>query len=91
LLTEESWIEFKTLFSSAYPNFIENLFIQVGKLSHGELRLACMIRLNLTTNEMADMIGISQDSIKKGLLRFKNKLKFDTQADLLDFIYALPT
>jgi hypothetical protein len=91
LLTDDNWNEFKSLFSAAYPNFIDSLIGITGKLNYGELRLACMIRLNLTTQQMADMTGVSHDSAKKSLLRFKKKLNFDTQSDLLDFIYSLPT
>ena len=91
LLTDANWNEFKSMFSAAYPNFIDSLIGITGKLSYGEQRLACMIRLNLTTNQMADMTGVSLDAAKKSLLRLKNKLKFDKQADLVDFIYSLPT
>lgn len=90
LLTDENWNEFKSLFTTIYPNFLNNLAGSFGKLSYGEQRLACMIRLNLTTREMADMTGVSNDSVKKGLLRFKKKMNFDTQSDLTEFIFSLP-
>jgi len=91
LLTDANWNEFKSMFSAAYPNFIDSLIRLTGKLSYGELRMACMIRLNLTTYQMADMTGVSHDSAKKSLLRFKKKMNFETQADLIDFIFSLPT
>jgi hypothetical protein len=39
---------------------------------------------------MSDMTGVSHDSAKKSLLRFKKKMNFETQADLIDFIFSLP-
>lgn len=91
LLTEENWNDFKRLYGSAYPKFLESLIQQKPNVSSGEQRLACMMRLNLTTYEMADMTGVSHESVKKSLLRFKKKMEYDTQTELTDFIFSLPS
>ncbi len=84
--TEEAWKDFKNTFTQVYPNFIAELQNRNPSITTGEIRMACLLRLNLNTNHMATMLGVSQDSVKKNLLRLKNKLEFNTQKELKDFI-----
>jgi len=91
LTTPEGWLEFKTKFSEAYPNYIDHLLEQQPALTPAELRLICLIRLNLTQLEMADLLGVSPNSVKQGQLRLKKKLEFEKQEELKAFIYGIKT
>jgi DNA-binding CsgD family transcriptional regulator len=90
LVTENAWIDFKNQFTTAYPNFLENLIISQPRISTGEQRMACMLRLNMTAKEIADITCVSYDSVKRSLLRFKKKLGFSTHEELLTFIFSMP-
>lgn len=90
ILTSEDWAEFRKTFQLIYPNFIDTLVITAPKLTEGEKRLCCLIRLNLPTKEIAATIGVSHDSVQKNLLRLKNKFNFSTQHELRQFIFSIP-
>lgn len=86
LLTEDDLMEFKNLFNRIYPNFYHNLTTQYHHLSNAEIRLAMLIKMELSTYEMAQILGISKDSVRKTNLRLRNKLNIDDKIDLINFI-----
>lgn len=73
ILTEENWQEFKSIFEKIYPNFFNKLQKDYTDISPAETRLMALQKLGLPTKEMANMLGISPDSIKKARYRFRKK------------------
>lgn len=73
ILTEDDWSEFKTLFDKVYPDFINNLYRQNPDITHAEVRLLALSQLNLRDHEMANMLGVSTDAIRKARYRFRKK------------------
>lgn len=86
LLTEEDWIEFKKLFEKMHPGFF--LFFQEnhGEVTNAEIRLAALLKLNLSNFEMAKTLGISPESVRKTNLRLRKKLGIESQEDLASFV-----
>jgi tetratricopeptide (TPR) repeat protein len=74
LLTEDDWKHFKVKFEQAFPGFFARLKATYADLSPAEVRLAAMIKLNLTKEDMARILAISPDSVKKAKSRLKKKL-----------------
>ena len=74
LLTEKDWHEFKKLFTGVWPNFFEQLHIHYPDLSNGEIRLLTLCKLQLSSREMAGMLGISLDSLRKSRYRLRKRL-----------------
>jgi DNA-binding CsgD family transcriptional regulator len=59
-----------------------------GTFSKNEMRLISLMKMNLTSKEIADIIGISADGIKKARYRLRKKINSeDTQLQsyLLNF------
>lgn len=79
ILTEENWLEFKALFEKVFPDFFPELSRLDHDLSPAEVRLLALQRLDMPTKDMANMLGISTDSIKKARYRLRKKYP-----DLLD-------
>lgn len=80
LLTEDDWKEFKQMFSEVYPKFFEQLHIDYPGLSQGEVRLLALCKLQLSSREMTNMLGISIESLRKSRYRLRKKypqLAFD--------------
>ena len=73
ILTEENWVEFKALFEKVFPDFFTELSRQYHDLSPAEVRLLALQRLDLPGKDMANMLGISTDSIKKARYRLRKK------------------
>ncbi len=89
ILTEDDWLEFKTLFLNIYPNFYKNFKINVADYSLGDLKLASLIRLSLNTKEIANILAISPESVRKGKYRLRKKMTFTSEKELQKFIYSL--
>jgi DNA-binding CsgD family transcriptional regulator/Tfp pilus assembly protein PilE len=90
ILTDDQWQSFKKTFSSVYPYFIINLNSAKCQLTEGEIRHACLLRLNLTAHQIANIIGVSRDSIRKSNQRLRQKLGFSIQTDLIEYIFKIP-
>ncbi len=87
LLTEADWLKFKALFSAAWPGFFDGLPSRYPGLSQGEVRLLALCMLELSSKEMAAMLGISQDSLRKS--RYRLRKKFPQLTEDRDFKYAI--
>ncbi|WP_020598213.1 tetratricopeptide repeat protein [Spirosoma panaciterrae] len=74
MLTDAHWDEFRIKFEQLHPQFIDRLRQQVPSLTDTELKMACMIRLHFSAGQMAGMLGISAESIKKNRYRLRKKL-----------------
>lgn len=86
LLTEDDWVEFKKLFEKLNPGFFDFLTERYPDLTNAEIRLATLIKLNLSNLEMARTLGISPDSVRKTNLRLRKKLDIEHQDELVSFI-----
>ncbi len=74
LLTEHSWAEFKKTFDSVHYGFLTSLKMRYSDLTEGEKRLSVLIKLKISTKDMARMLGISPNSIIKSRYRLKKKI-----------------
>lgn len=86
LLTEENWLDFKKLFEKLNPGFFEYFADNYPDLTNAEVRLAALIKLNLSNLEMAHTLGISPNSVRKTNLRLRKRLNIEEQADLMKLI-----
>ena len=82
ILTEEGWNYFKDLFEQVYPGFIGQLQKKYTNLSPAETRMFILTRLNLSSREMAHMLGISMDSLRKARYRLRKKLNLEEETGL---------
>lgn len=74
LVTEMDWQIFQKHFEKVFPGTLGRLKIQHPELSTAELRLVLLTKMGLKTNEIAALLGISPDSVRKLKYRFKKKM-----------------
>lgn len=86
ILTEEDWNTFQQLFDKAYPGFIQRLKDKHNELSVGELRYFVLSRLNLSTREMATMLGVSPNAVQVMRHRIRKKLNLADAISLEEVI-----
>jgi DNA-binding CsgD family transcriptional regulator len=86
LETEKDWDEFKMYFEKVHSSFFERLKQQYPDLSQGDLKLCSLIGLNLSMKEMAELMGISPESVKMARHRLRKKLNMPTEENLADFV-----
>lgn len=89
LLTENDWIEFKRLFEKLNPGFFDFFQEKFPEITAAEIRLAALIKLNLSNLEMARTLAISPDSVRKTNLRLRKKLSIESLDDLTRFIKSI--
>lgn len=89
ILTDEDWEKFKKTFEEVYPNFFASLRYRFPDITASELRLAGLIKLNLSLKEAANTLGISSESVKKSRYRLKKKIALQEEDSLEDFIRHL--
>lgn len=89
LVTDAEWERFRLEFSKAYPIFLPALNVILPSINPGEERLAALLCLKITINEIANMLGISKDSVGRSKRRLKQRLNVDTEISLEDFICEL--
>ena len=74
ILTEDDWIKFKKLFEKVHLGFFSKLKLKFPELTPAEIRLLSLIKLDLNSHEMANMMGISIMGVKKNRQRLRKKL-----------------
>lgn len=82
ILTEEDWTNFKRMFEKVHVDFFVRLKEKYPDLTLAEIRLIALTKLNLSVTEIANMLGISPDSVRKTGSRMRKKLNLPSQTDL---------
>jgi DNA-binding CsgD family transcriptional regulator len=73
ILTEAGWQNFKQLFESVYKGFFQKVSAIYPELTTSEIRFLAISKLNITTKETANMLGISVESVTKTKYRINKK------------------
>jgi len=89
ILTEDDWIKFKALFEKIHPLFFLKLKEGFPDITVAEQRMAALIRLHLTTKQMASMLGISVDSVHKTRQRLRQRLHINSETSLEEMVSAI--
>ena len=67
-------------------NFIHRLENEYPSMTDNEKRLASLLRLNLSSKEIASILNISPKSVEMNRYRLRKKLKVEPKVNLTDFI-----
>ncbi|MFI8377574.1 tetratricopeptide repeat protein [Leeuwenhoekiella sp. NPDC079379] len=90
LAEDNEWNQFMVLFEEIHPHFTKNLSeVTLHKLTATELRLCLLLRLNLSSKEIASILRITADSVRVARYRLRKKLPIDTQEELVNFMLKL--
>ena len=86
ILTEEDWDRFRSLFEKIFPLFFQRLKNKAADITMAEQRMAALTRLQLTSRQMASMLGISVDSVHKTRQRLRKRFDLANDANLEQYI-----
>jgi DNA-binding CsgD family transcriptional regulator len=73
IMTDKAWHEFKMLFEKVHPSFFVLLDARFPDITEADVRLLALIRLKLNNREMAGMLGITVEGVKKAKQRLRKK------------------
>lgn len=80
------WVRFESYFNSAHQNFTDRLRHQYADLTTGDLRICCLLRMNLSTKEIASLMNVSVRAIELRRYRLRKRLSLDGETNLVDFL-----
>lgn len=79
LMTENNWRIFKREFENEHPHFYKMLITEFKEITDSNLRILLLQKLDFSNNEIAELLGVTPEAIKKSKQRLKKKLgvKYD--------------
>ena len=83
---KEDWELFEQNFDEVHEQFFKRLRQISPSISPSELRLAACLRMNLSTKEMAPVLGISIRGVEIKRYRLRKKLGLGADANLVQFM-----
>jgi len=86
---DENWEGFKKRFLEVHVDFESNVIKSYPKVSSNELRLMALLKMNLSSKEIANILNISLEGIKKARYRLRKKLGLETGASLEELVLML--
>ena len=86
LSTDEEWEDFKVKVGALNPNFYEQLFNKHPDLSKSEIRLLTLIKIGYSQKEIAKILVIEPDSVKKAKSRVRKKLELSSSIELSNYL-----
>lgn len=84
--SEADWNEFKLKFKELNPNFHSQLISKHPKLTKSEIRLLTLIRIGYSQKEIAAILNIAPDSVKKAKSRVRKKLELTSSTILKEYL-----
>ncbi len=86
LSSKDEWKVFETNFEQAHEAFMKNLKEEYPELTPGDMRLCAFLRMNLSSKEIAPLMGISVRGVENHRYRLRQKMKLDHNENLIETI-----
>ena len=86
---DKDWEEFKVFFESVDPDFYPKLQKLVPDLTPTELRLCTLLRLNMSSKNIAAILKVAPDSIRIARYRLRKKMPLEDGENLVRLIMRI--
>lgn len=86
---DKSWQLFEQQFKTIHHDFVQRLTRQCGDLSPTELRLCALLKINLSSKEIANILCIAPKSIEMYRFRVRKKLRLKKTENLNTYLAGL--
>ena len=86
LKNENYWNEFNLYFNELAHHFLDLITQAHPKLTKNDLRMCSLIRMNLSSKEVASLLNISLRAVEQGRYRLKKRFGISKSIDLVDYI-----
>lgn len=73
LMTQENWEKFKILYRQEYADYYQKMMTYFPDLTESNQRIVILSSLGITNSEMARILGVTVDGIKKAKQRLRKK------------------
>ncbi|SEQ57221.1 DNA-binding transcriptional regulator, CsgD family [Hyunsoonleella jejuensis] len=89
LKDDNNWDNFSRYFEQVHTNFSSNVKQKFPEVTPNELRLMALLKMNLSSKEIASILNISTEGVKKARYRLRKKMDITTEDSLQDLILNL--
>jgi len=89
LQDDNNWENFSRYFEEVHKDFNSNIKTKYPKITSNELRLLALLKMNLSSKEIANILNISAEGIKKARYRLRKKLDLTTEESLQELVLRL--
>ncbi len=89
LQDDNNWKNFSRYFEEVHKDFNSNVKQKYPEVTPNELRLLALLKMNLSSKEIASILNISGEGIKKARYRLRKKLDITTEDSLQDLVLNL--
>ena len=86
LATSDNWSSFEHYFEKVHKDFFKILKSKYPSISTNELNMCALLKLNIQNKDIAQIMGISPDSVRKAQNRLSKKMELSSNEVLRDFI-----
>lgn len=83
------WEDFKLYFVKTNPNFLFLLAKQYPALTQIDLKYCCYLKMNMSNDDIRNLLGINQESVRTHKYRLKKKLFLQKDQSLRVFLQSL--
>lgn len=85
----QDWNSFSEVFDQVHPSFVKNLTQQFPNLTKMEVRICILLRTGMSTDDMAQLLFLSDRSIESHRLHLRKKLKLTRNDNLYTILSTL--
>ncbi|WP_199141250.1 helix-turn-helix transcriptional regulator [Pedobacter sp. ASV12] len=80
------WDDFKLYFEQTDPSFLLTLAQQYPSLTTIDLKYCCYLKMNMTNDDIRNLLGINQESVRTHKYRLKKKMSLSKNQDLRSYL-----
>ena len=82
----DNWEIFRQKFTKVYPSFFDNLQKTHPDLTKTEVKFCSYLRIHMTSHQIASVMDISMEAIRKNRYRIRKKLNLSAEDSLEAYI-----
>lgn len=83
---KDEWMVFETNFNEVHEDFFKDLLAKYPKLTNRDLKLCAYLKMNLTSKEIAPLMGISVRGVEVHRYRLRKKINVDNSENLTNWL-----
>ena len=85
-IADDDWKDIHVMLESTYPGFLQKLRYGFPDLPEKDINFCCLVKINMSLQNLADIYCISVNSVSRRKLRLKEKLGIDKEDSLSKFL-----
>ncbi|MEM6633731.1 MAG: hypothetical protein AAF694_28925, partial [Bacteroidota bacterium] len=86
---DQRWDEFRLYFEQVHADFYAKLKLSFPKLTNQDLKQCALVKLNLSLEDSATILGVSSESVRISRYRIQKKMGMSSQAAFYEYLVKL--